>query len=306
VLRGAGKAAAGLDRLGHLDIRTPVRFCEIVAEMAQPIGLAQAMVNHVQPSHEGLTMKKTLITSAVFSALIAGSAMAADLKAPILTKAPVMAPVYNWTGCYIGAGFGYGMWNQDNIWQTDPGHVAIAPTETSGGRGWFGTAGAGCDYQVSSSIVIGAFGDWDFADIKGQFDNFFFTGTESEKWAWAAGGRIGYLVTPTILTYFSGGYTQAHFDQISLFGFALPLVSTGNNIPAHTYSGWFLGSGIDYAISFLPSGFFLRSEYRYSTYQAADVPILVSATGLSSGLAVDSKKQVQSVRTELTYRFNWH
>jgi outer membrane immunogenic protein len=267
------------------------------------------MLINIPPSHEGLTMKKTLITSAVLSALVAGSAMAADLTAPVLTKAPVMAPVYNWTGCYIGGGFGYGLWNQENIFETDPAHVALMPSETSGGRGWFGTAGAGCDYQVSSSIVIGAYGDWDFGDIKGQFDNFFNSGTESEKWAWAAGGRIGWLVTPTVLTFFSGGFTQAHFGQIDLNGFCLLTLGPcplGTNIAAHTYNGWFLGSGFDYAISILPAGFFLRSEYRYATYQADDLPILTTATGLPTGNAYNSKKFVQTIRSELTYRFNWH
>ncbi len=253
-----------------------------------------------------ISIAGALISGAMLGALGVGGAMAADMptKAPMLMKAP--APVYNWTGCYIGGGGGYGMWNQENVQQTDPAHVALFPSETSGGRGWFGTVGAGCDYQVSSNIVIGAYGDWDFGDIKGQVNSFFDTGNESEKWAWSAGGRIGWLVTPTVLTYLSGGYTQAHFDQIDLFEFTLPSISLGTNIAAHTYNGWFLGSGFDYAISILPSGFFLRSEYRYSTYEAADLPILVNATGLTSGLGFNSKKFVQTVRSELVYRFNWH
>jgi outer membrane immunogenic protein len=253
-------------------------------------------------------MKKSLITGALITGAMLG-ALGSALAADMAVKAPIMRapPVYNWTGCYIGAGAGYGMWNQDSFEETDPGHVALGVSATTGGRGWFGTVGAGCDYQVSSSIVIGAYGDWDFGDIKGQFNPSpsSLLGTESEKWAWAAGGRIGWLVTPTILTYFSGGYTQAHFDALA-FSSQFTGVGTAFGLAANTYNGWFLGSGFDYSLSFLPSGFFLRSEYRYSTYQAADVPIVFNATGLSAGLAVDAKKNVQSVRTELTYRFNWH
>jgi len=256
-------------------------------------------------------MKKTLITGALITgamlgALIGSSAMAADmpLKAPIMKAPPV--PVYNWTGCYFGGGGGYGMWNQENILETDPGHVAITSFTTGGGRGWFGTVGVGCDYQISSSFVIGAFADWDFGDIKGQFEvpGIAFTGNESEKWAWAAGGRIGYLVAPTVLGYFSGGFTQAHFDSIALSSTFLPNPALGLNIGDHTYSGWFIGSGFDYAISFLPSGFFLRSEYRFSSYRADDLSILTS-TGVSDGLAINSKKFVQTVRSELIWRFNW-
>ncbi len=29
------------------------------------------------------------------------------------------------------------------------------------------------------------------------------------------GGRLGWLAFPTLLTYFSGGYTQAHFNSVS-------------------------------------------------------------------------------------------
>ena len=75
-------------------------------------------------------MKKTLITGALitgamFGALLAGNAMAADMavKAPIM-KAPPM-PVYNWTGCWLGGGGGYGMWNQENFVETDPLHVTV-------------------------------------------------------------------------------------------------------------------------------------------------------------------------------------
>ena len=184
--------------------------------------------------------------------------------------------------------------------------MPLTSTVTSGGRGWFGTAGAGCDYQVSSNIVIGAYGDWDFGDIKGNPSALGFVGSESEKWAWAAGGRIGWLVTPTVLTYFSGGYTQAHFDQVNVNFLTPPFGSAGFNAPAQTYNGWFLGSGFDYAVSILPAGFFLRSEYRYSTYQTTDVPLVSNTTGVSIGAAINTQKFVQSVRSELIYRFNWH
>jgi outer membrane immunogenic protein len=251
---------------------------------------------------------KRFVLAALTAGLLASPAMAADMRAPapMLTKAPVMAPAFSWTGCYIGGGGGYAMWNQENFAETDPGHVAFTATSTSGGRGWFGTATFGCDYQVSSNIVIGAYGDWDFGDIKGQASLASFVGSESEKWAWSAGGRIGWLVAPTVLAYFSGGYTQAHFDSIAVNSLFLPSTPVGLTVGANSYNGWFLGSGFDYAVSILPSGFFLRSEYRFSTYQAADLPITVDATGLSVGSADNSKKWVQSVRSELTYRFNWH
>jgi outer membrane immunogenic protein len=252
-------------------------------------------------------MKKIVIgalTGAI--GLLAGSAFAADMpmKAPLLKAPP---PVTSWTGCYINAGAGYGMWNQDSFGEDIPG-APFSVTTTSGGRGWFGTAGGGCDYQISPSFVIGVLGDWDFGDIKGQFSAPEFTsvGTESEKWAWSVGGRIGYLVSPTFLTYISAGYTQAHFDQVNFNS-----LSSGAPedffMPSQTYNGWFFGSGFEYALSNtfipLPPGFFLRTEYRYSTYNAEDIEFAFNAGGLT-GDGVNSKKYVQTVRTALVWRFN--
>jgi outer membrane immunogenic protein len=248
-------------------------------------------------------MRQSVLAGIALGLLTIGPAVAADMavKAPIMNAAPM--PIYNWTGCYIGGGGGYGLWKQDVFAESDPGQVAFTTTTTAGGSGWFGTAGLGCDYQVTSSIVVGAYGDWDFGNINGVFTlpSSTLVGTESEKWAWAVGGRIGWLVTPTVLTYFSGGYTQAHFDSVSLNNSIVIAPSVAFSVAEHTYNGWFLGSGFDYAISFLPTGFFLRSEYRYSNYKAADL----SSTALDPGFVINSKKIVQSVRSELIYRFNW-
>jgi outer membrane immunogenic protein len=261
-------------------------------------------------------MRRLVLAGVALGFMAAGAAVAADMpaRAPMLMKAPPM-PVSNWTGCYIGGGAGYGMWNQDNFEETAPAGVQTTATATAGGKGWFGTGTLGCDYQVSSSFVIGAYGDYDFGDIKGQLAIVDPTivlrgltgsavGTESEKWAWGIGGRIGYLVSPTFLTYFSGGYTQANFGAVNFSGLTAPFAPSTFNIGSHTYNGWYLGSGFDYAISILPAGFFLRSEYRYASYQAADLPLLSNVTGLSIGTALDAKKYVQTVRTDLIYRFN--
>ena len=83
----------------------------------------------------------------------------------------------------------------------------------SGGEGWLGRLGGGCDYQTplfNNRFVIGAFADYDFTDLSGTFrdsnvENF---GREKESGAWAVGARIGYLVTPSLLAYFDGGYTR--------------------------------------------------------------------------------------------------
>ena len=248
-------------------------------------------------------MKKTLVSGIIFSALVGGSAMAADMsvKAPIMRAPP---PAFSWTGCYIGAGGGYGLWNQENFHETDPGHVATSQTTTAGGRGWFGTVQVGCDYQIAPSWVIGAQGDWDWGSLKGSpFIAIGNVGDETNSWTWGAGGRIGYTPMSQLLAYVSGGYTQANFDGFGLAS-STTGIPNGLTIPANTYHGWYLGSGYEYGIGFLP-GLFWKTEYRYSSFDAADLSHIVIATGVTNGTATNSKKFIQTIRSELVYRFNW-
>ena len=108
------------------------------------------------------------------TALIAfmGAANAADLPVAPPAHAPAMvavAPVYNWTGCFIGAGYGYGVTSQDTFGETNPGHVRTTVTGTVSGRGWYGMGQTGCDYQfpaLNTNFVVGLFGDGEFGSIK--------------------------------------------------------------------------------------------------------------------------------------------
>ncbi len=273
-------------------------------------------------------MKKLLIGSAALIAFAAcGFAHAADMAppAPVYFKAPP-PPVYNWTGCYVDGGVGYGMWNQDHNAETYPGPVytPLDASSTTGGRGWLGRVGGGCDYQTplfDNRVVIGVFGDYDFMGLNGNLDDQYYrmVGNENESGAWYVGARIGYLVTPTLLTYFDGGYTQTRFDQINLsYDGSACCGSTGpsgRNFPATTYSGWFLGGGMEYALTWLPiPGLFWRSEYRFSSYSAQDIPLLVTSTGAvvdtcttapEPGCGLHTQKYVQTATTSLVWRFNW-
>ncbi len=239
----------------------------------------------------------------------AGTASAADMS-PMPMKAPMAppAPVANWTGCYLDGGVGYGLYNQDHS-VTNTGVTTV--TSTDGGRGWLGRLGAGCDYQFAPKWVIGAFGDYDFMSLKGTlqpnevFAGSSLTGSEKESSAWAVGARIGFLVTPNILTYFDGGYTQSRFDQVNL------LLATGAATtfayPAHTYSGWFLGSGFDFALSDffggLPRGLYTRTEYRFADYGRDDLAEFITTSGALTGNVMHSEKFVHTVTTSLVWRF---
>jgi outer membrane immunogenic protein len=276
-------------------------------------------------------MKKTLIViGAVVGALVAGSAMAADMPArgpaPMMMKAPP-PPVASWTGCYISAGVGYGMFNVDHDIVGEapavPGAL-FTPLQSTGGRGWLGRAGIGCDYQIGSNWLIGAFGDWDWSNIKSQ--QYLFTcpgGCAAalpvndlvdgikQKWAWGAGARIGYLVTPALLTYVDGGFTSARFGSANV-NVATTGAFTGGVVPEQTFNGYFIGSGYEYAVGFIP-GVYWKTEYRFSDLRNTNVS-LSCTTAACAGVVVGGPlgvsdrmhPYVQTVVSNLTYHFGMH
>ena len=123
-------------------------------------------------------MKKIVIALTAMAAFT-GSAVAADMAPRAYTKAPApVAAVANWTGCYVGGGGGYGMWNQDNTGYLDT--VRARRRSDAGSEHGAGNCRAaaatsalsrrGCDYQFALgawNMVVGAFGDYDFASDEG-------------------------------------------------------------------------------------------------------------------------------------------
>ena len=152
---------------------------------------------------------------------------------------------------------------------------------------------------------MGAVGDYDFSSLKGDvaltnFGND--AGREKMSSAWSFGGRAGVLITPNLLTYFSAGYTEANFDQTNFT--SLGAVTPSEYINKSTYKGYYLGAGDEYALNFLP-GLFWKTEYRVSEFDRKRNEVYNYGTVIPTGESVDSKKWVQTVRTELIYRFNW-
>jgi outer membrane immunogenic protein len=247
-------------------------------------------------------MKKSAIALAPLGLLVALPAGAADMRpAPVKAPAPVVAaPAFSWTGCYVGAGGGYGMYNQDSQLLFD-GQPTDART-TNGGRGWFATVQVGCDYQVAPTFVIGAFGDYDWSSIKGDsgFGEDLF-GREKLKASWAVGGRIGYLpfAQQQLMVFVSGGYTQAKFGAVTgTNGEGNP---TSLSLPKHTYSGWFIGSGYEYAMIWFP-GLTWKTEYRFADYGQDTIGLVIN--GVPDIRSVEAHKYVHTVRSTLTWRFN--
>lgn len=263
-------------------------------------------------------MKKLLIAAATGLTLsITNVAGAADLPSTI-TRAPApltRVAAYSWTGCYVGGGLTYGFWTQD-LQPLAPGGVPAGVENTNGGRGWGGTVQGGCDYQFvgpwGGNLVVGLFGDYDWTSYSGTgvFSAAALVpgdvrGSEKMTSAWAAGGRLGVVpaAIPQLLVYVSGGYTQATFDPVTLFaGFSGAPI--GTFLDQHTYSGYFIGSGYEYALSWLAPGLTWKTEYRYSDFGTDRLPELLVVNGSPNGFTKDSRMVVQTIRSELVWRFS--
>jgi outer membrane immunogenic protein len=185
-------------------------------------------------------------------AVSAASAFAADLPAKVYTKAPAVAPGFSWTGFYVGGGGGQGFLTSEARPIDSATGLPLNSGITNGGRGIFGTVSAGYDYQFSDRIVGGVLANYDFSNIRGFFSSgsaidFFETlGARAQlDSSWAVGGRVGWLLDPKTLTYFNGGYTEARFTGQRLEGLNNNFPTNGMFLNGHTYSGWFLGSGVE-------------------------------------------------------------
>ena len=183
----------------------------------------------------------TLLAAAIFG-LAASQASAADLprKAPAYVPVAPPAPLYVWTGCYIGANVGAAFAHVD-VTDVTTGVSGSRSSEASvAGGGQFG-----CDYQFYNSWVVGIRNMFDGTDIhhtRTFTDPLLFTGAGSVetkvKWFDALTARLGYLVAPNWLIYGQGGAAWTKAEATAFDGFGAQVGSISGN----SRTGWTAGA----------------------------------------------------------------
>jgi outer membrane immunogenic protein len=250
-------------------------------------------------------MKKLLLALSAVAAFT-GSAYAADLAPRTYTKAPPPVAAPSWTGFYIFGGGGGGVWDSDTHTQSVATGNALTIDQHNGGDGWFGTVGAGYDWQFNNSWVAGVFADGQFGSLRGSLSDLALTGQLKLRDTWAVGARVGYLVAPNVYSYVNGGFTEAYWSgaQITsvLGGPALASTQSFNK------GGWFVGGGVENNLNIFglsAPGWFMKTEYRAAYFDRSTLAVTDLTTGLPATFSESFHPLVQTISTSLVYRFNW-
>ncbi len=255
-------------------------------------------------------MKKIIAALITIGALGAASpTLAADLAvkaAPVYTKAPVYSPSYNWTGFYIGINGGYDF-GRDRTTDTfrDPPTGAILgnPTNSFSTNGYEAGGQAGYNWQMAN-WVVGLEADIQAAGAKGST---VFTCAlcgpggalfnQKVDWFGTARARAGILVTPSILTYVTGGYAYGDVKT----GFTLfNTTNTATFTDKVTKGGFTVGGGVEGMIT---SNWLARVEYLYVDLGTIGTggQLLVGANNHHDSF--NSRVQENIVRAAISYKF---
>ncbi|HMJ45430.1 MAG TPA: outer membrane protein [Pseudolabrys sp.] len=215
-------------------------------------------------------MKRILLASVGLLALGVASASAADIQRAMPAKAPVyVAPIYNWTGFYVGINGGGG-------W----GHSDFSAPFTGSSNMSGGLVGGtfGYNWQMNQ-VVLGLETDIDWSNIRGSSAcGFGFSCETKNTWLGTFRGRLGYAAD-RFMPYVTGGLAYGGV-KTSVAGFGDSSTSK---------AGWTLGGGVEFAIA---GPWTAKVEYLY-----------VDLGRTSSVLGSDASFRTNIVRAGLNYRF---
>lgn len=222
-------------------------------------------------------MRNYLLSSVAALGIVAAcAASAADLpsrKGPVM--APAYAPIFTWTGFYVGVNGGYAFGEVDS-------------TGVSGFRdsdGFVGGGQIGYNYQVGQ-IVLGLEADFQGADLKSGVSNVLGdTATTEVNYFGTVRARVGFAVD-RFMPYVTGGF--AYGNVKTAFNFPrIPATFRSDEVQF----GYTIGAGLEYAFT---NNLSAKIEYLYTDLESGSV----------SGLpGVKVGTDFSLVRAGLNYRF---
>ncbi len=216
---------------------------------------------------------KNFLAAGCALAISAFPAMAADMP---LKSLPPPAPIFTWTGCYLGGSLG-GIWRTtDNVLVgvVDGGSGvgaavtagAIPTAFDTGGLGWIAGGQGGCNYQAGG-WVTGMETDFSSghnvsATVTTNVPPFLpLTSSVSQDMSWigTTRGRLGWA-WGNVLLYGTGGLAYANTS----YAYAVSDVGGGGTTSvaasdSATQLGWTAGGGLEWGFG----AWSLKGEYLY-------------------------------------------
>jgi outer membrane immunogenic protein len=290
-------------------------------------------------------MKKLLVASAALAVLIVTPALAADM--PVKAPPPTPAPAPTWTGFYLGVEAG-GAWSDRNVkWSANdpatqqlfngvalPGNQPLIASYAVNRSGGVGGAEIGYNWQSGSNVVMGVEADISAAHVSGTATatSTLDTATtpailqsttshQDTEWYGTLRGRLGWLATPNLLLFGTGGLAYGRTSLTANETFSGPpggIIFNFNgfsanctlNVPcfagsgAATKTGWTAGGGVEWQFA---AHWSAKIEYLF--VDLGTQSLIVSALNtLNNGTAPSSftaafRNEMNVARLGLNYRF---
>ena len=235
--------------------------------------------------------------SAIAVILASTGAYGADLRAPVVAPLPaaVVAPVFDWSGFYVGLHAG-GVWSRNRyVGDSAGGAPDWAPGTVFGTEpsGFIGGAQLGYNWHFAPNWVAGVEASLSGTTVNRRFASTFGAADDiyQHRLPFFATftGRLGYAAGQT-LWYARAGLALAsttfRYDDVTL-----PTVGSGS--ASSTRAGWTVGLGVEYAVN---QNWSVAAEYNYAKFGGW-------SAGLNATDAVRASTAVHAITARVNYRF---
>jgi outer membrane immunogenic protein len=249
-------------------------------------------------------LKKILLAATGLVALGMAPALAADLPARTYTKAPpIVAPIYDWSGFYIGINGG-GASSRDCYTITSAAGAAVPAASEGCHNASGGVAGGQIGYRwQSTNWVFGLEAQGDWADLKGSNASLVaiipYTNQTKVDAIGLFTGQVGYAWN-NALWYVKGGAAVTHNNYSSFFPVGNIFAAAGVpfNQASDTRWGGAVGTGIEFG--FAPN-WSVAVEYDHLFMGNPNVTFPATAIAVTRSDNIGQGVDMGTVR--LNYRF---
>ncbi len=271
-------------------------------------------------------MMKTVLMSAIALGAMAVAASAADMPArgPAVAPAPYLAPVFTWTGFYLGVNVGAAWNGNDNCpgyydYTSSTGLVgsrvsAFGPACNSDDTAFTAGIQGGFNWQMGA-VVFGIEGDvnWLGNDNKLGFNGYSYGGNyyslEASPRSNMLGGlrgRLGWSFDRALLYMTGGAAFRNSTNSDSVYVYSAPvngtLLATYSTNSDRNNVGWSLGGGLEWAFT---NNVSLKVEYLHTQFDRGHGVYVTSTSGYTGHVFRNdnSTDSIDVVRFGINYRF---